>query len=333
MVSSSAAAASISSDREELSDVKSGLSEQTYTAKGVSKMDGTLTIQPPPTSVAVLRANGDSIIFHGQVATELARKGSSLQLVDEIISLGSYEVEVLLMVGSGVPSLTLAKRPTLCQVPSRNSMGTQTVGTGPLRSNEIPGRCLHPITSNIPRNSQNIPTTKKRSLVNRKPKSQPKRTKTEASVATSVTTSIQITSDCTRTESLPRKPLPLFQRPLKRSAITLGSYPKMRSPVPPYGKRSTLTTLANSNTSRKSLASRNFFPGAVGNPDVPHCIKIEGVAFLWNCLTGHGKVAHISPHCIPHDDSEEDQMTYRGCILGDGTSRCFRVSLLIISRL
>jgi hypothetical protein len=300
-------------------------------------MDGTVTIQPPPTSVAVLRSDDDKIIFQGQVATELARQGASLQLLDETVSLGSYEVEILLLVGSVMPPLTVAKRPSHCQNIRRKSRGVNTSRVGPHQNNKIPSRCLTPITANIPSISQNVLATKRRSLLNRKPPPQPKKTKREieaawscddkVSVATSMTTSTQTTSDCVLPDSLPREPYPFLQQPHKGTSATLGKYAKALSHVSP-----STTTLSNSSSSMKSPATNNFFPGAVGNPDVPHCIKkvlqphqIEGVAFLWNCLTGHGKVAQMSSHCISHDDGEDDQVTYRGCILGDGTFIAFEL--------
>jgi hypothetical protein len=357
MVSSDAAGSFKLSDRIERIDNQGSLCEQTYSvlyykrknkihkSKGVSKMDGTLTIQPPPTSVAVLRSDGDSVIFQGQIESELARKGASLQLVDEFISLGSYEVEVLLRVGSAMPSLTLEKRPSLSQPTSRKSIGVRATDVG--KSSEIPCQSLKTVPANIPSIHQNLLTTKKHSLLNRKPPPQPKRilreidnlegNKDKASVAACITTSIPTTTVHALTDSLPR--LPLFQRHRQKATTTLVSYAKTVSPKKPGRKRASPIGVANS-TSMDFSASKNFFPGAVGNPDVPHCIKkvlqphqIEGVSFLWNCLTGHGKVSQISPHCIPHGDGEEQQDIFRGCILGDGTFLRFWVAMLVIGRI
>jgi hypothetical protein len=89
---------------------------------------------------------------------------------------------------------------------------------------------------------------------------------------------------------------------------------RRRPPVPAAASAAFSSTGGTSTPSRMST----FFPGAIGRLDVPHAIKnvlnphqIGGVTFLWNCLTGNGNMAAVSPH------AQETTMVYKGAILAD----------------
>jgi hypothetical protein len=107
----------------------------------------------------------------------------------------------------------------------------------------------------------------------------------------------------------------------------------------PMRFKSTLTTIGRTNTTTTTTTNSNnkpkkkmdeeavcFFPGAIGNPIVPHSIRkvlrphqIEGVVFLWNCLTGQGNVSKVSPHVSYTAETTDEDTSNKGCILCDGT--------------
>ncbi|KAG7361602.1 SNF2-related protein [Nitzschia inconspicua] len=328
------------------------MNEQTYTilfykrknkvhkSKGVSKMDGTLTIQPPPKTTAILKADGNSVIWHGSIATDLAQMGASLQLVDETISLGLYDVEVLSVAGKVIGPMANALKPIIKQ-----STGGQTLvansqrsasGAGLLQHRGGVRRKLEPVSTNIPSGVKSS-DLKKRSLVNRKPPPQPKKTKVAEDAddcddhhpstgppdLSMKSTLINATNPVLRS----RNNLPPIQRPLKTSCVTCPLATE-KSSVQSGRKRNSPTALAISSaavsTAKARTTNDTFFPGAIGNPSVPHCIRkvlqphqVEGVTFLWNCLTGNGQVKQVSPHYILYDDTDDESKTYKGCILGD----------------
>lgn len=78
-----------------------------------------------------------------------------------------------------------------------------------------------------------------------------------------------------------------------------------------------------------NTSSKNFLPGAIGNPVVPASIRtvlrphqIDGVVFIWNCLTGNGDVSIYSPHIHNRPDTSDRTVppknsSPKGCILCD----------------
>ena len=115
------------------------------------------------------------------------------------------------------------------------------------------------------------------------------------------------------------KLIPSYQRPRKKMTI-----PSTNSNMATTNVTGIRTLESASNNAVEVASSNiNFFSGAIGNLVVPYALKkvlkphqIEGVVFLWNCLTGHGKAAQVSPHCCSSDNNE---VQYKGCILSDGT--------------
>jgi hypothetical protein len=342
----------------------SAMKEQTYTvlyykrknkvhkSKNVSKMDGTLTFLPPPKSMAVMKeADGNNVVFQGPVTAELATKGCFIDIIDETISLGAYEVEILAKTGNSAAAVHVAMAP---KPNFHNPVSSQPSG-GPLRNASGAGlhRGLNHVSTNIHHSRSTNSVAKKRSFLDRKPPPQPKKVKMtpdneegedEHAAPTNPHNNTQTTTSAVSSVPL-TKSLPSFRRPLK---TTVATRTVMLSP-PPAGRPQTssaaLGFAASGSTTTTSTTSMTFttkgevFAGAVANRVVPHCIKkvlrphqVEGVTFLWNCLTGNGKVAEVSPHCLPQEDGESHPKTYRGCILGDGendlpTRRCSQLTM------
>uniref|UniRef100_A0A7S4AJZ2 Helicase ATP-binding domain-containing protein n=2 Tax=Pseudo-nitzschia australis TaxID=44445 RepID=A0A7S4AJZ2_9STRA len=85
-------------------------------------------------------------------------------------------------------------------------------------------------------------------------------------------------------------------------------------------RRTAITTTATATTTRPQASQQpNIFPNAIGNLVVPNSIRtvlrphqIEGVEFLWNCLTGNGQAAnHLPP--TSHRGGYSDSMNSDAC--------------------
>jgi hypothetical protein len=356
-----------------------------HKSKGVSKMDGTLTIVPPPKSTITLKADGNNILYRGPLHPDIAKKGSFLfDLMDETISVGAYEVVILSVAGNNATTMTTyTNSTTLLSSSSSSSLSSSSASLltrkiGPLRgvAPRIGRGPLHPRSSA----SSNVDVTatstkvfaisKKRSLENRKPPAQPvkkvkgttnERSDTENTddedvedngnggcVSSSATASL-VTRQNVDARLIPRQRhiLPAFKRHTNAVGSSLAT--SVTGITPQTNITTNHGTSTASATSTSSLAppplnrTAHFFPGAIGNLDVPHGIKkvlkphqIEGVSFLWNCLTGNGKVAQVSPHCYnieqpspqrqppppqqQHGVGPNNSSTlpiYKGCILSD----------------
>ncbi|KAL3912282.1 MAG: hypothetical protein SGILL_006944 [Bacillariaceae sp.] len=271
-----------------------------HKSKGVSKMDGTLTIRPPPKSVAVLKTDTANVIFQSGVSTELAKKGSSLQLINETIALGGYEVEILAVDGQNLAPMTTAteakstlyKRSDTPRPPLRGSSS----GTALLGSSKIQGKKRSFLDRRIPqpqrqRNPQVQQPVKRSKIV-----ATPKDAQADALVEIA---------------PRPRKTLPAFQRPRKVGQSSTSSALLGR-------KRTAPPLVASSSIGKEST---DFFPGAIGKLIVPYSIRKElkphqigGVTFLWNALTGNSNVTQVSPHC---DVDDGGRVAHKGCILSD----------------
>lgn len=330
--------------------------EQTYTvlfykrknkvhkAKGASKMDGILTIQPPPKSMAILKADGNSVIFQGPVSSELIRRGAQRESVDETITLGSYQVELLSETTTAFRSTTSALvRASKPRVGGFGEASLRSTIGGSKSSNTLSrGKGLLPVSTNLPRSSVNTVTGIKRSLLdNRKPPLQPsKKIKPLEREDEGFTDKSNVAGQSCKTgtlsttliDSRPLKPRSFFQEPrisaTSRPTTTRNSsVGRQKRPSPSGVNFSSNVTSAAESLSTTNSPSENFFPGSVGCLVVPHNVKkfllphqIEGVTFLWNCLTGNGKAAKVSPHYIPPDSASDGDATsaYKGCILCDG---------------
>ena len=268
-----------------------------HKARGASKYDGTLFIGPPPQARATLKDEGGSIIFQTSNCSDLAKKGAA-ELLDETISMGGYQVEILSLEGKSVASTPMSAPKSNITKPTRNIIASR-----PLMGNSV----------RVPLGLQ----SKKRSFLDRKipqPQSklktlnpQPFKKQKQNQDSSSMVSSnaVILTSDGS---APPRKPLPTFQRPRKLGQI------KLQRPI--QGAKRGSATPASAAIGPQS---ENLFPNAVGNLIVPVSIKrelrphqITGISFLWNAINGHSKVEQASPHL--HDAAPKG---VGGCILAD----------------
>lgn len=328
-----------------------------HKSKGVSKIDGTLAIQGTK-SLALLMADGDTIIWQGTVTAELAQKGASHELLDQVISVGPFEIEILSVLGNATASLAKTVKPTIYQRgPIHGLNGPLRSTSGTIRKNLAGNRPPSLVSTNTVSSSGKsslLPSSNRSRLHGRKLPPQPKKAKAfddeddeeeeSDSDPPSKKTRAQLIPSRGGTKnikkstfSVPRSgtTLPSFQPPTKIVCTPSASNTTLPLVSVDARKRARPTAVggytgAVARGSKAAAAGDTFFPGAIGNLTVPHCIKqvlrphqVEGVTFLWNCLTGNGKVAEVSPHCIPlENEDEEPTMTYKGCILGDGEFSC-----------
>lgn len=361
----SAASSSIAGNSTVMMNGNKGEGETVYTvlyyksknkvhkSKGVSKMDGTLAIQETKSLVVLKADDGDSVVWQGTFNAELAQKEASQELLDKVISIGPYEVEILSVVGNANTSaLATTVKQTVYKRPIHELGGPLRSTSGTMRKNLAGKRPPSLVSTNTSisgsrSKSSLLPSIKRSRLQGRKLPPQPKKAKPfdedDEEDPTSVSSGSTTSSIKKTTFSVPRlsrKALPSFQPPTKIAStpsasntaalplVTVDGRNRARPTTTIGGSTATTTTVARGSNAfaAEAVKGNSFFPGAIGNLTVPHCIKqvlrphqVEGVTFLWNCLTGNGKVAEVSPHCYPSEkEDEKPTITYKGCILGDG---------------
>ncbi|MGK3736235.1 MAG: hypothetical protein ACI8RD_005289 [Bacillariaceae sp.] len=354
-----------------------------HKSKGVSKLDGTLMIAGVGVSCSVTLTSDDTddVVYRGgfRGGTDREKEGKIQNIfdVDEIITVGGYEVEILsrddndnnsgnnnnnnnnngnnISRSSNIKTSNKLKTNSLLLSSNRTTKNRNLVGGGnTIRKNQnlaggiITSRSSKTITGSTSCTTSGV----KRSLVgkpllgNRKPPAQPKKTSTEDddssdedddnndnnnkntySVSSMAKENIiggsTFGGTSKKSSLLNRRKttgLPSFKKPMriKSTSTTIG--------------RATTDTTNTTNTTNKSNVV--FFPGAIGNPIVPHSIRkvlrphqIEGVVFLWNCLNGHGNVSKVSPH-VSYNEIDGDS---KGCILCDGTFYAWCVIFCVAS--
>lgn len=266
-----------------------------HKSKGVSKMDGTLTIFPSPKASVVLK-DGNNTVYSGSIV-DVAKRVDSLR-EEEIISVGNYEVEICDRIG-GKPFTSIgAATPGIATNShlARSSKGLRR----PLHPTSRP-----PIAAKSSFNNLLRGTLLKQPLVNgrrlvRPAQPKPKRPPSEA-----------LDDDESDNDVKPKMKENTKYLPLKRG---LPYFKSVGSTV--TNVRRKIRRLAPA--SKTNTDAPNIFVDAVGSPDVPHSIRsvlkphqIIGVSFLWNCLTGSGRAAEASPHV-------SDDHFFKGAILADG---------------
>ncbi|VEU43372.1 unnamed protein product [Pseudo-nitzschia multistriata] len=327
-----------------------------HRSRGVSKLDGTLSLAGPGGSgtgapTATLRSSDtDRVVFKGAFrgrAREDGERGAPLPglvlRADETVAVGPYEVEILSRDdrGSGKSSSNAT---------TNNSNNNYNNNNNSISSRKpIPLMGRDPNRIRIGKRSTNKPGVQrsgisgmrrgllgtKRPLADalRKPPLQPGGSSTARAGGSRGSgenddddnddsgndghTHGETTPFSSPARRFPLPPragpnarLPGFRRP-GRTASGLG-----KTRPGPSSRAGTATAAPTGN------ASPSLFPGAVGNPVVPHSIssrlrphQVEGVEFLWNCLTGNGAVGERSPHV---GGEGAQRASTRGCILGDG---------------
>lgn len=265
-----------------------------HKSKGVSKLDGTLVIYPPPKATVTLKDGNDNVVFRGS-NVDIAKRAGDLQQ-DEIVSVGNFEVEICDRMG-GTQMVATAVKKNGSVASTASKAGSSTISQ-PFRRPLIGRRTCLP-TESISRSNLNASQ-------NRIPPSRVQPPQPIRKVASSDDDS---DSDCNDI-----KPSAMKENaqnlPLKRKNLPLKSVRSLK-----VQKARKLATTAAGDT----LTASNIFVDAIGDtPDVPHSIKsvlkphqITGVSFLWNCLTGNGKAATASPHV-------SDDHVFKGAILADG---------------
>jgi DNA repair and recombination RAD54-like protein len=321
-----------------------------HKSKGVSKMDGVLTVLPPPKSLVILKDGNLTIFSKSQSPNDIAKK-RDLE-IDEVVVLGAYEVEIIsrddtTSEASTAAAAAASNKPVLSRKPVRSATTTtlskmQTAVRGPLH----PKPASRPVMSAQNNNQIPKPTYKY------KPPAQPKKVapnksttefyalshnagssedgenededggsfvtqKENSSRSSSLKRPLASTSKGTTTTRRPAlKKQTREITPILPSSDKAAFVPYRRRP-PPVPAAASAAFSSTGGTSIPSSVS-TFFPGAIGRLDVPHAIKnvlnphqIGGVTFLWNCLTGNGNMAAVSPH------AQETTMVYKGAILAD----------------
>ncbi len=313
-----------------------------HKSKGVSKFDGTLTFGrsagTTPSSVT-LRDDNETVVYQGTMRGETGEFYPG-----QVISVGAHDVEILsLDKTSGNPSTITEKvKPLACncaytqgvQVVRKSLIlgdgkSSRRVGLGGMRPSAVRTRkpALQPPAPALKKQKTSWMDTENSENIDIESSSLPSLSKPFVGLKRNTKTM-----------------LPGFKRPIignKTTSVGLGGRGMgARSSI----KRNTKVLSSQKSTSTctaKTIApigdTQIFFPGAIGNPMVPHSIRkvlrphqVEGVVFLWNCLTGNGQAANLSPHfwdeCDDAEHSDDERIgtkvssrcSPKGCILSDG---------------
>ena len=302
-----------------------------HKSKGVSKKDGVLTVVPPPKATVVLQG-GNQTVFKG-IQREIAKR---ILQVDDIVVLGSYEVEILSR-DTAVSSTTIKGKPKPAVLLPRKRTSFSRV-RGPLHP-----KANGPLANVVLRTTGSVGRSKPSCRPLPQPPPQPFKEPSSPIYALSDNETSSdddpdhgLASDAKKENNY--RTVPLRRGSTKRSASLAASTAtisrsKIRG-VPPHKKQALLSASTSRRATglqplrqRQSMAAGTgssaptIFPGAIGRVDVPHSIKgvlkphqVEGVAFLWNCLTGHGKACAVSPHV---DVEHGSRQSFKGAILAD----------------
>ena len=315
--------------------------------KGVSRLDGILTIHLPPSNLVTLAANDDEedissdeeesskkfkkknlkqkkqILYSSRnmdIVNSLLAKGSFSD--DDVIVLPSWEVQIVSNL-SGVKETVkthgkatlnpLMKKTNLLQRPGGNLIGKKR----PLVSTATQ-KLTNPLKKSGPLQSRTRPLHAKRTmscLATRKPPAQPKRNDSSTD------------SDCEQEKKMESRSV------LSSSLLMKKKNPLLSRPNTKFVPLKPLNSLSRSSSSlgqkMKCVTNDSSFPGAIGNLYVPSAIKSilrphqqTGLVFLWNCLTGAcPRLQKIwSQRYNTGIDDEEMESIPRpgaGCILAD----------------
>ncbi len=310
-----------------------------HKSKGVSKLDGRLTFQtqraPTKPNTVTLRSEDGAVVYQGGM------RGTTDQFhIDETISAGAYDVEILSLDNDNDQAANNFETPTVIArggplLPNRQRLGTRVglgggnkvrkAGLGGKRS--LGGLARKPAVQPL---SSAASKKQKTSLVDSE-----NMENGICSPSPNVSSSILKPSATVAPRKNTKTVLPGFRRPMSRSKTSsLGLSRTANRPK-------VLPSNSTKNVGAAKVEAQSFFPGAIGNPMVPHSIRkvlrphqIEGVVFLWNCLTGNGQAGNVSPHYHAENEWEENEPdgdrkqansftdgelpSPKGCILSDG---------------
>jgi len=290
-----------------------------HKSKGVSKLDGTLTVGSSSSlSVILQSADTRAIVYRGGLRS--SENNTATFEIDETIQVGPYEVEILSCDNNNDDSnanqtKSNLNRKLLDTTNAPRLLGKKRLGLGGSNLNRRAGLggSLRSLVGQTRR-----PTTVPSALEVRK------RTKSAVDSEESSSDDANISASGPLIGSKTQAILPGFKRPIlsRTKTKTMNSISRASSITANRKRRANLlssSAITATNSKDTTNGDGNFFPGAIGTLLVPHSIRkslrphqIEGVVFLWNCLTGNGKVASVSDHI-----TEDDEVSPKGCILSD----------------
>ena len=113
------------------------------------------------------------------------------------------------------------------------------------------------------------------------------------------------------------RPLGILHKKTTTNLVVSSSSTQQKKRSLPVSSTMKRLSQNNKNNNNNNNNNNNFFPTAIGTPNVPNSIRsvlrphqIEGVSFLWNCLTGHNQIGGTST-------SSSTDSSYKGAILAD----------------
>ena len=226
-----------------------------HKSKGVAKFDGSLQVSPPPSCVVqLLEEDGaNNPVFSG-IQRDISKRAFGINesptlQVDDVVALGQYECQIVSLILSTTQDTT-----SIASVAKPVQMR----------------RPMMPLQS------------KKRPLVAQK-----------RSIAILSVKTVASTPGWQKTRNPPAQPTrSVDDSSSDEDGETVPTLPVMpKNPL--LAKRRKVTTVAKSTGLPSTATTSSGFPGAIGNVVVPPSVyrvlrphQTEGVAFLWNCLTG-----------------------------------------------
>jgi len=300
-----------------------------HKSKGVSKLDGTLTVvagSSSSLSVTLQSTDTGAIVYRGGLRSNNGNNTATFE-IDETIQVGPYEVEILSCDNDdGINKTNTTNFNPL--IASNNNMKHRKLLDTTNAQRQLLGKKKLGLGGNNQSRRSGLGSKRSLAGTTRKPAVPPTtsavrkraRTPTESSIDEGNISASPLIGNMSRATTI----LPGFKRPIlsRTKTNTMNIISRASSITANRKRRANLlssSAITATNSKDTTNGDGNFFPGAIGTLLVPHSIRkslrphqIEGVVFLWNCLTGNGKVASVSDHI-----TEDDEVSPKGCILSD----------------
>lgn len=249
-------------------------------------MDGRLTVSPAPScQVQLFEDDGKTKVYSG-LQRQVAKSATDGLQVDDTVVVGQYEVQIVSLLSSAKENTSAQSAGNASSTVAKTTTTTSTLQkrmVKPLISKKSKPLVKQPLTSSAaapslkPQASSARPSNKKPEWQqNRRPPAQPKKQSAhdDSSVESDSKDDDTAPVSTSTTRKLPpARPNSLFSR--KRKLTSVARAPK-----------------ANASDAASTSTSCQF-PGAIGNVVVPPSVakvlrphQVQGVAFMWNCLTG-----------------------------------------------